>query len=108
DGGHGRTRPAADEAEELHARHGVPDEAGEVELQRARRAEARPLAKGTFERRDEPGMRMAQDQRPPREHVVDVPVPVDVHEIRAIAPLDEERRASDRAKSTYGRAHTAG
>jgi hypothetical protein len=41
---------------------------------------------------------MAENERPPREDVVDVAVPVDVDEVCAFAALDEERRAADGSK----------
>ena len=79
----------------------------ELELERARRAEARPLAQRLLERGHDSRMRVAEDQRPPREDVVDVAVPVDVDEVRALAAVDEERRAADRLERAHGRADAA-
>jgi hypothetical protein len=50
---------------------------------------------------------MAEDQRAPGQHVVDVPIPVDIDEVRAFAALDEERRAADGPEGPNGRADTA-
>ena len=50
---------------------------------------------------------MAEDQRPPGEDVVDVAVAVDVDEVRALAALDEERRAADGSERADGRADAA-
>ena len=104
---HRRLRPRAHEADELEARHRVPDETRELELERARRAEARPLAQRLFERGDDSRMRVAEDERPPRQDVVDVAIPVDVDEVRALAAVDEERRATDRLERAHGRADAA-
>ena len=54
------------------------------------------------QRRHHPRVRVPEDQRPPREDVVDVAVPVDVDEVRALAALDEERRAADRPERADG------
>ena len=104
---HRRLRAGAHEADELEARHRVPDETREVELERARRAEARSLAQRLLERGHDARMRVTEDQRAPREHVVDVAVPVDVDEIGALAAIDEERRAAHRLERTDGRADAA-
>ena len=50
---------------------------------------------------------MTEDQRAPREDVVDVAIAVDVDEVRALAALDEERRAADRAEGAHRRADSA-
>ena len=104
---HRRLRARAHEADELEARHRVADEARELELERARRAEARSLPQRLLERGDDTRMRVAEDQRAPREDVVDVAVPVDVDEVCALAALDEERRAADRLERAYRRADAA-
>ena len=101
---HRRLGARADEADELDARHRVPDQPRELELERARRAVARPAAHGLLERGDDPRVRVAEDQRPPGQDVVDVPVAVDVDEVRALAALDEERRAADGPERAHGRA----
>ncbi len=104
---HRRLRAGAHEADELEARHRVADEPREVELEGARRAEARSLAQRLLERGYDPRMRVAEDQRAPREDVVHVAVPVDVDEIRALAAVDEERRAADRLERAHRRADAA-
>ena len=58
---------------------------GEVHFERARRAEARAIARGGGERLDEAARRMPVDERPPRHHVVDEHVAVDVLDARARA-----------------------
>ena len=99
--------PGADEPDELEARHRLLNEARELELERAGRAEARPLAQRLLERTDDSRMRMAENERPPGEDVVEVAVAVDVDEVRAFAALDEERRAAHGSKRADGRADAA-
>ena len=101
---HRRLGAGAHEAHELDARHRVADEPRELELERARRAVARPAAHRLLERRDHTRMRVAEDQRPPGEDVVEIAVAVDVDEVRALAALDEERVAADRAERAHRRA----
>ena len=67
-----------------------------------------PACGGRVERSDDPWMRVPEDQRPPGEDVVDVAVAVDVDQVRALAALDEERRAADGPKCANGRADAAG
>src|SRR5690606_6170427 len=43
----------------------------------------------------------------PAHHVVEVPVPVHIHQPRALAAVHEERVAADRAEGTDRRVHTA-
>ena len=66
-----------------------------------------PFRSASCERCDDARMRVAEDQRAPREDVVDVAVAVDVDEVRALAALDEERRAADRAERAHRRADAA-
>src|SRR5262245_49668995 len=53
-------------------------------------------------------MRVAEDQRPPREDVVDVAVAVDVDEIRTFTSLDEQWPSADRLERPYRRTDAAG
>ena len=54
------------------------------------------------------GMRVAEDQRAPRHHVVDVLVAVEVVQHRARAALHEDRREPDGAERAHRRVHAAG
>jgi hypothetical protein len=51
---------------------------------------------------------MAVDERPPRHHVVDEPVAVDVLERRSGCATDEERRAADGLKGADGAVDATG
>ena len=42
---------------------------------------------------------MPQDQRTPRAHVIDVFVPIEIPDPRALAPVDEKRRPPHRAEA---------
>src|SRR5690242_16613242 len=46
-------------------------------------------------------MRVSQGERPPREHVVNVAIAVDVPQIRALPTRDEARDAADGAKGAH-------
>src|SRR4249919_295002 len=52
-------------------------------------------------------MVMADDHRSPRADVVDVMVAVDVHQVRALRALDEERFAADRFERAHRRIDAA-
>ena len=104
---HRRLGARAHEPNEIEARHRIPDQARQLELERARRAEARPRAGGVVERRDDARMRVPEDQRAPGEDVVDVAVAVDVDEVRALAALDEEWCATDGTERPNRRADPA-
>ena len=69
---------------------------------RARRAAASATAC------DDRRVRVAVDQRAPRADPVDVAVAVDVDELGALAALDEDRVAADRAHRADRRVHAAG
>ena len=66
-----------------------------------------PRRSAASTRRDDLRVRVAEDQRAPRADVVDVAVAVDVEEVRALAAVDEERRAADGAERAHGRVHAA-
>ena len=48
-------------------------------------------------------MGVAEDGGPPRSHVVDVALAVDIPQVRAVAARDEARRAADGAKGAHRR-----
>ena len=54
------------------------------------------------------GMRVTGDHRPPRQHVVEVAVPVDVGEVRALGLAHEHRRPADGLERAHRRVHAAG
>ena len=54
------------------------------------------------------GMRVAEDHRAPRAHVVDVAVAVRVDEPCALALAEEDGRAADGAEGAHRRVHAAG
>ncbi len=105
---HRRLGAGVDEAHELEARHRFANQARELELERARRAVARAAANRLLERGDDAGMRVTEDERPPGEDVVDVAVPVDVDEVRALSALDEHRAAADCPERPHGRGDASG
>ena len=103
-----RFRAARDEAYPLHARDQPAHALAEVALPRRGSAEARPVRGGVADRFHDVGMRVPREERSPAEHVVDEPVAIDVDEVRAFTPCDEERLAAHRAESADRAVHTAG
>ena len=108
DGAHGALGPGVHEPEPLHRRVDPLDRLGEVDLERARGAEAAP-PRGLLRdgRRDGLG-RVAEQERTERQDVVDVPIPIDVHEVRPLSPLDKPGGAADGLERPYGRRDAAG
>ena len=71
------------------------------------RAVARARARPPRDRRDDVRVRVPGDQRAPRADVVDVAVAVDVDQLGALAALDEDRVAADRAHRPHRRVDAA-
>ena len=99
---HHRLGPRIDEADHLHARHEPTDQPREIQLQRAWGAEARPAGRGFAQGGQDARVGMAQDERPPRQDIVDIAVSVHVVQERPLAPVDEQRLAPDRLERPYG------
>ena len=89
----------------LHARH---DLLGEGNLGLGRRAEAEPTGGRLANRRDDAGMGVPEDHRPPRPDQVDVAAPVGVGEPRPDGLAHEPGRAANRAERPHWRVHPAG
>ncbi len=73
-----------------------------------RRAEARAARGGLLDRGEDLRVRVPVDQRPPRADVVHEAVAVDVDQFGALAALDEDRLAPDRAHRAHGRVDPPG
>ena len=99
-GGHRRLRPRRDEAHLLDGRDGGRDRLRELELAGGRRAVRRAVGGGALHRLDDLGMRVPEDRRAPRLHVVEVLAPVGVDEVGAVRACDEERVAADGRERT--------
>ena len=95
------------EAHLLDAGIGRNDLLGELDLRRGRRAVRHAAAARRLDRRDDLGMRVAQDQRAPRADEVEVLAAVDVDDRRALGRANHERRAADAAERTHGGVHAA-
>ena len=90
---HRRFSSRADEADAFQRGHELTDAFAEVDFERTRRAVAGAGFGRGGHRLDEPARRVPVNQRPPRHHVIDERVAVDVFEARAVGPFDEQRRA---------------
>ena len=96
----------AQHLDRLHPPHDLGREL-DLAARSARRSSCRRAAAAAT-RREHLRVRVPVDQRPPRADVVDVAVAVDVEQLRALAALDEERVAPDRAHRAHRRVDAAG
>jgi len=87
----------------LDRRHTRGDGLGEFDLALGRRAVRRAGGGGALDGFDNRRMRVPEDRRAPRLHVVDVAVAVGVEEVRTFRAVDEERIAADRRERTHRR-----
>ena len=101
--GHRGFGPARNEPDEVDPRERVHDPPRELDLAFGGRSEGRALGRCRTCRRDDLGVGVAEQQRPPRADEVDVPAPVDVDHVRAFATVEEPRGAPDRAERPNGR-----
>ena len=91
----------------LHRRHRAADHLGQFDFALGGRAEAGADLQHLARSLQCTGKAVAQNQRPPGAHVVDVLVAVDVEDARALAARDEARRSADAAKRADRRIHAA-
>ena len=91
DGAHRRLGAGVHHAHHLDRRHGLADEAGELDLDGRRRAEARAVVEDGVQPAEHVRVAPAEDHRPPRRDEVDVLVAVDVPDVGALGARDEER-----------------
>ena len=99
---------AVDEPHPVDARHRIDDALGELDLADGRRAERGAHRRRPARRLDDLGSCVAEQQRAPRLHEVDVAVAVGVDQVGALAALDEHGRAAHRAERPHGRVDPAG
>ena len=105
--GHRRLGATRHKAEHLHVRHATDDPLGQHQLERRRNSEARAAAHRVGKRVEHDRRRVSENERTPRQHVVDVLATVDVPDVRARAALDDEWLAADAAERADGRIHSA-
>ena len=91
DGAHRGLRPRGDEPHQLERRNRVDELLGELDLALGRGAEGGAVADRVDDRPHGLGVGVAEDQRPPRHHPVDVAAALLVLDVRALAPTHEER-----------------
>ena len=88
---HGGLRARIDKSQEFHAWHEVHHQTGELQLQRARSAEARAAARSICNGAHNTRGRMPQQQRPERQRIIDIAIAVHVNQIGALSTRNEER-----------------
>jgi hypothetical protein len=107
---HGRHRclgAARDEPDHVEAGERVDESRGQLDLALGRGAEGRPLGGSRGRRRDDLRMRVSEQQRTPRPDQIDVPRPVDVHDVRALAAFVEAGHPTDGAEGAHRRVDPA-
>ncbi len=108
DGAHRRLRPRGHEPHLLDRGEGRDDLGGEVDLGLGRRSEAGAVLRGVDHGRDGLGIGMAEHERAPGHHPVEVAVSVHVLQLGPLGAADEERLVqSDGAHRAYGRVDAA-
>jgi hypothetical protein len=99
---------ARHEAEHRQVRHPRDDHLREVDLEPGGHAEARAAPHRGVERVDHDARRVAEHERPPREHEVEVGAAVRVVQVGALAAHGDERLAADAAERAHRRVDAAG
>jgi hypothetical protein len=107
DGRHGGFRARIHQAHHLDGGHGVDDGVRQVDLLLGGRAETRADGERLLERRQDLGMTVAQQQRTPRSHVIDVLVAVHVEEVRTLATRHKYGIPAHAAEGAHRRIHSA-
>ena len=108
DRAHRRLGPRRDEPHHLDGRNRVDDLLGQLDLGLRRGAERRSALRSLFDRGERLGVGVAEDERPPAHHPVDVAVPVDVLDRRAAAAAHEDRLVeTDRPHRAHRRVDAA-
>ena len=107
DGGGGGLGPGGDEAHLLDPGGPLADHLGQLDLPRRGGAEAGAVAQLLVDLPDHLDVGVAEDGRAPAAHVVDEDVPVDVEDLRALGPGDEERRHPHAPEGAHRAVHAA-
>ena len=107
EGAHRRLGAGVDKADHLQGGHKVHHQPRQVEFERARRPEARPLPRRLHQGVHHYRRRMPQDERPEGEHIIHVSTAVHIDEVGPFAALDEQRLAADGFEGARGRVYAA-
>ena len=94
--------PRGHAADLLEARVGLDDALSQLDLGFAGCAEGQAATRRADDSFEHLGVRVAQDQRPPGAHEVDVSVTVDVPHVGALSALEDVRHTPHRAKGPHG------
>ncbi len=96
-----------DKAHHLDTGNQLDHEFSQLGLQRRRRTVTGAFGCRLSHCLDDGWMSMAQDQRPPRQYIVDVPVAILIPQIGAFTPSDEGGLSAHRTKGPYRAVHTS-
>ena len=91
-----------------HAGNGLANQPRHPDFQRIGNAEAGPLPCRVSHRRDDFGMGMAQNGRPPRSDVIHVFISIHVEDMRACGAIDKKGLAAHGAEGPHRRIDAAG
>ena len=106
-GRHGGFRAGTGEAHPLDVREHVADSLRQLGLAHIGRAERQAIGHGRLHGLQHLGVRVANNGRPPRAHVIDVGLALHVPHAGALGPLDEARRAAHGPEGPHGRVDAA-
>ena len=107
-GAHGRFRTGVDQANLVHTRHGGDDQFCKPGFGEGRSPEAGALlhrfgcASNNFR------ICMAENERSPAQHVIDVGIAIDIRHLAAGARFKEDRRSANGSKCAHRRINSTG
>ena len=105
---HGGFGAGADQPHHFHARHQLDQQFGDLDFRFGGRDERQAVHGTVLDRAQHVGMGVAQQQRTPRTHIVDVFLVIGVPDARTFAARHEARRSADGTESAYRRIDPAG
>jgi hypothetical protein len=100
--------PGVHQAHHFDGRHGVANGVRQIDLRLRGRAETGASLQRAFERGQDFGMPVTEQQRSPGAHVVDVFVAIGIEDVAALAARDEQRLAAHAAEGAHRRIDAAG
>ena len=105
---HRRLGPRTHHPHHFNGGHHLHNALGQCDFQLGRSTKTGPLGAGFLYGLYDAGMGMAENERPPRAHVVDVFAAVDIKNPRTSPPVDKARTAAHCAESARRTVHASG
>ncbi len=108
DGAHGGFGAGVDHPHQVHVGHDPAQCAGQFGFNLGRGAEAQAELQLGLHGLQYRRVGVAQNHRPPGQHIVDVALALAVIQVGPFGPFHKQRRAPDAAECAYRRIHAAG